>query len=64
MIWNCITCGPLKPHQVTLEEKCNVCQEPISFDDEISVPDEVGAAREEREKAERLSNFNKRIAKG
>jgi len=64
MIWNCIDCGPLKPYQVTCEEKCHVCQEPITFDKEISVPDELAEHREAREKAKRLNEVNERRAKG
>ncbi len=64
MIWNCSECGPLKPIQVTCEEKCGACQEPITYRSEPIVLDELSEHREAREKAKRLNEFNERIAKG
>jgi hypothetical protein len=62
MIWNCITCGPLKPYQVTCEEKCGACQEPITFDKDVSVPDELAEHREAKERSQRLAAINQRRA--
>ena len=64
MIWNCSSCGDLPVSQVSLSEECILCQWPITYRDSVTVPDEVGAAREEREKAEMLRDFNQRVLKG
>ena len=64
MIWNCKHCGDLPVSQVSLSEECINCQWPITYQDNVIVPDELAEHREAREKAKRLNEFNERIAKG
>ncbi len=56
-------CGDLPVSQVSLSEECILCQWPITYRDSVIVPDELAEHREAREKANRLSEFNERIAK-
>jgi len=63
-IWNCKRCGDLPVSQVSLSEECINCQWPITYQDNVIVPDELAEHREAREKAKRLNEFNERIAKG
>ena len=63
-IWNCKRCGDLPVSQVSLSEECINCQWPITYQDNVIVPDELAEHREAREKAKRLNEVNERIAKG
>ncbi len=64
MIWNCSSCGDLPVSQVSLSEECINCQWPITYQDNVIVPDELAEHREAREKAKRLNEVNERRAKG
>ena len=64
MIWNCKHCGDLPVSQVSLSEECINCQWPITYQDNVIVPDELAEHREAREKAKRLNEVNERRAKG
>ena len=63
-IWNCKYCGDLPVSQVSLSEECINCQWPITYQDNVIVPDELAEHREAREKAKRLNEVNERRAKG